>query len=72
MTAAPASSAIWMQGTAGADAGVFGDCTSIILRDVQVGADEDALAFGFALGAQIGKADDVHGECVRGRRSRTF
>jgi hypothetical protein len=34
----------------------------VVKRDVQVGTDEDALALGFPLGAQIGEADDVHGE----------
>src|SRR3989344_3050478 len=44
-----------------ADAGVFGDAASIVLGNVQVGTDENALALGLALGAQIGKAEDVHG-----------
>ena len=46
----------------GADAGVFGDAAGVVLRDVEIGADEDALPGDFALGAQIGKADDVHGD----------
>jgi predicted alpha/beta-fold hydrolase len=42
------------------DAGVFADVAVVVKRDVQVGTDEDALALGFSLGAQIGEADDVH------------
>ena len=33
----------------------------VVLRHVEVGADEDALAGNFALGAQIGETEDVHG-----------
>jgi hypothetical protein len=51
-------------GHAGADAGVFGDGAAVVLRDVEVGADENALATGLALGTQIGEADDGHGGCV--------
>jgi hypothetical protein len=43
-----------------ANAGVFGDAARIILRHIQVSSDKDALALGFALGAQIGKSQDVH------------
>jgi len=46
---------------AGADARVFGDVPGVVLRDVQVGADEDALALGLALGTEIGEADELHG-----------
>jgi hypothetical protein len=61
ITAAPASSAMRMQGTEGADARVLGDLAGVVLRHVQVGADEDALAGHAALGNEVGKAKDVHG-----------
>jgi hypothetical protein len=48
-------------GHAGADAGVLGDAAVIGLRHIQVGADENALASGLAVGTQIRKTDDVHG-----------
>jgi hypothetical protein len=32
----------------------------VVERDIEVGTDEDALALGFSLGAQIGEAGDVH------------
>ncbi len=51
---------------AGADAGVLGDGAAVVLRHVQVGANEDALALCAALRAQIGKTDEVHGG-VRGK-----
>ncbi|MNV67285.1 hypothetical protein D3C71_1600790 [compost metagenome] len=44
-----------------ADAGVFGDVASVVLRNIEVGTDEDALALGLALGTQVGKAEDIHG-----------
>jgi hypothetical protein len=40
-------------GDAGADARVFGDLTGIVLRHVQVGADEHAFAFGLAVGNDV-------------------
>jgi hypothetical protein len=33
----------------------------IVKGDVEVGTDKDALALGFSLGAEVGKAEDVHG-----------
>jgi hypothetical protein len=33
----------------------------VVKRDIQVGADKDTLVFGTPLGAEVGKADDVHG-----------
>jgi hypothetical protein len=54
-------------GHAGADAGVFGDVAGVVLRHVQVGTDEHALALGLALSAQIGKTDECHGGDVRKR-----
>jgi hypothetical protein len=50
---------------AGADAGVFGDGAALVLRHVEVGADEDTFALHGALRAQVGKADDVHGRQLR-------
>ena len=47
-------------GHGGADAGVLGDRAGVVLRDVEVGTDEDAPAGHAALGNQIGKSDDVH------------
>jgi hypothetical protein len=44
-----------------ADAGVFADVAVVVKRDVEVGADKDALSLGFSLGAQVGEAGDVHG-----------
>jgi hypothetical protein len=52
-------------GHGGADAGVFADLAVVVKWHVEVGADEDALAFGAALSAQIGEANDVHGVCLR-------
>jgi hypothetical protein len=43
-----------------AHARVFGDFTGVVQGHVQVGTDENTLALGLALGAQIGEADDVH------------
>ena len=48
-------------GQRGADTGVFGDVALVVLRHVQVGTDEDALVLGLAVGAQIGKTDELHG-----------
>jgi hypothetical protein len=48
-------------GHRGADAGVLGDAARVVQRDVQVGADEHALARHLALGDEIGETDDVHG-----------
>ena len=45
----------------GADAGVFADVAVVVKGDVEVGADKDALALGLSLGAEVGKAEDVHG-----------
>jgi len=45
---------------AGADARVFGDLAIIVLRHVQVGADENTFAFGRAVGAHIRKTNHVH------------
>jgi hypothetical protein len=39
--------------------------SGIVLRHVEVGADEDPLATGLALGAKVGEAEDVHGVRVR-------
>jgi hypothetical protein len=61
ITAAPASSAAWMQGR-GAHTRVFGDAARVVLRHVEVGTDEDALAGSLALRTEIGEADDVHGK----------
>ena len=44
-----------------ADAGVFADVAVVVKRHIEVGADEDTLALGFSLGAQVGEAEDVHG-----------
>ena len=49
----------------GADACVFGDVARIVLRHVQIGADENTLAFDLALLAQIRKTNDVHGNSLR-------
>jgi hypothetical protein len=48
-------------GHAGADARVFGDVAGVVLRHVEVGADEHALALGLALGHEVGESDDLHG-----------
>ena len=45
----------------GADARVFGDVAGVILRHVEVGADEDALAGDAALGDEVGESKDIHG-----------
>ena len=45
---------------AGADAGVFGDVTGIVLRHIQIGTDENTFAGHLALGDQIRKADHLH------------
>ena len=60
MTAAPAFKACSMQGMEARNAGVFGDLAVVVLRDVQVGTDEDALASNFAGSDQVGEAKDVH------------
>ena len=44
------------------DAGVFCDVAGIVLRHIEVGTDENALPGHLALGAQVGKTDDVHGD----------
>ena len=49
-------------GHAGTHAGVFGDVAGVVLRDIQIGADEHTLASGLALGAEVGKTDDFHVE----------
>ena len=67
ITAAPASSAMRDAGHAGADAGVFGDVAGVVLRHVQVGADEDALAGHLAGGDEVGEAEDVHSGAVGSR-----
>ena len=48
-------------GHAGADARVFGDVARVVLRHVQVGTDENALAGHLAARAQVRKADHIHG-----------
>ena len=48
-------------GQDGPDARVLGDAAGIVLRHVEVGADEDALIAGAAVGAEVGESDDVHG-----------
>ena len=53
-------------GHGGADARVLADATVVIERDVQVGADEHAFAFGGALGTEVCEAMDVHVVCLRG------
>ena len=54
----------------GADAGVFGDAAGVVLRYVEVGADEDALAGDAALGDEVGKSKDVHGRNSRSHQPR--
>ena len=51
-------------GQGGSNTGVFGDAPVIVLWHVQVGTDENTAALDFALGAQIGKAYDVHVEIL--------
>ena len=46
----------------GTDAGVLGDIAGIVLRHVEISADKDAFVFGLAVGAEIGKADELHGK----------
>ena len=46
----------------GANARVFGDVPGIVLRHIQIGTDENTLAFHTASRAQIGKTNHVHGE----------
>ncbi|CAM2151952.1 hypothetical protein PT2222_270067 [Paraburkholderia tropica] len=49
----------------GAHAGVFGDVAVVVLRHVQVGADEHPLALELAFGDQIGKTQNlVHGHVI--------
>jgi hypothetical protein len=43
-----------------ADARVFGDVARIVLRHVQVRADEHALAGHFALGHEVFESEDGH------------
>ncbi|MCY1549812.1 hypothetical protein D9M68_860100 [compost metagenome] len=52
------------RGDAGADARVFGDVARVVLRHVEVGADEDTLTLGLATGAEIGETDELHGEAL--------
>jgi hypothetical protein len=59
ITAAPAFSAISMAGTRSAHTRVvFGDVAGVVQRHVQVSTDENALALGFALGAQVGRKSE--------------
>jgi hypothetical protein len=58
MTAAPASSAIWMQGTLARMRVSSVMLRRIVLRHVQVSPDEDALAARPCLGHHIIKTDD--------------
>jgi hypothetical protein len=46
------------------DTGVLGDVASVILRHVEVGADKNTLAGNLALGAKVGKTNDVHGDTL--------
>ena len=61
ITAAPASSAMRMQGMEARMRVSSVMVAGIVLRDVEVGTDENALAGGLALGAQVGEAENVHG-----------
>jgi hypothetical protein len=57
----------------GADAGVLGDVAGVVLRHVEVGADEDALTLELASGDQVGEAEDVqssHYQCIPSLRKR--
>ncbi len=60
ITAAPASSACADGRHRGADAGVFGDIAGIVLRHVEIGADEHALALELTLLGQVGEANELH------------
>ena len=42
----------------GANARVFGDVAVVVLRHVQVSADEDAFALELTFGDEVGEADD--------------
>jgi hypothetical protein len=53
MTAAPASSAIWMQGTLARMRVSSVMAPAVVLRHVEVGADEHAFAFGLAVGNDV-------------------
>jgi len=55
-----------------ADARVFGDAAAVVLRHVQVGADEHALAGHLAAGAKIRKADEVHDEARWQKSAKQF
>ena len=55
-----------------ADARVFGDAAVVVLRHVQVGADENALTGGPAVCAKIRKTDEVHGESRRQKSAKKF
>ena len=57
-------------GQRGAYAGVFRDLPGIVLGHVQVGSNENALTLYTALGAQIGKAKEVHGGGAEGKSAR--
>ena len=61
ITAAPAFSASSMQGIEARMRVSSVMSAGVVLRHVQVGADEDALAGGLALGHEIVEAEDVHG-----------
>jgi hypothetical protein len=47
-------------GHAGADAGVFGDGAAVVLRDVEVGTDENAFAGRKSAGHHVGETEDFH------------
>jgi hypothetical protein len=59
MTIAPAWLRLADRGNRGADARVFGDVAGVVLRHVQIGADEHALAAHLPLGDQVGQADEL-------------
>ena len=49
---------------------LLGDAAGVVLRHVQVGTDEYALAAGLAVGAKVGEAKDMHGWLWREWKSR--
>ena len=51
-------------GHRGTHARVFGDLARIVQGHVQVGTDKYTLALGLALGAEVGKTQDVHGSSI--------
>ena len=51
----------------GPNARVFGNLARVVLRHVEVGANENAFAGDLAVGTQIGKTDEVHAYLAHGK-----